>query len=130
MAAPPRGPGGEGKNQQEPEAQRPGQRKIGGDLEGEPVFRLPGPAADSHCRHSRPPAGRQQHAEKKRVGESPAQAERRSLSAIAGGLLGGHVSMEERHGLVERECRGILVARLGWQTVLQLLQRQLHRLAR
>lgn len=30
-------------------AQRPGKRKIGGNLQGEPIFRLPGPAADLAC---------------------------------------------------------------------------------
>ncbi len=38
------------KNPVEPgrsERQRPGKRKIGGDLQGEPIFRLPGPAPGS-----------------------------------------------------------------------------------
>lgn len=36
------------------ERQRPGKRKIGGDLQGEPIFRLPEPAAALHVPSCRP----------------------------------------------------------------------------
>lgn len=103
---------------------------MGGNLQGEPALCLPGPAADSPCRRTRPPAGRQEKTEQRQVGESPTQEARRSRSAIAGGLLGRHVSVQERHGLIEREEFDILAPRLAGQTVLELLQRQFHCLAR
>jgi hypothetical protein len=39
------------------ERQRPGKRKIGGDLQGEPIFRLPGPSAGLLCAVLKAPGG-------------------------------------------------------------------------
>jgi hypothetical protein len=70
------------------ERQRPGKLKIGGNLQGEPIFCFPGPSADLLCAVSKPPVAGRNLNLKENIADPPARSilHRDGPAVIGGGI--------------------------------------------